>query len=290
MKFLKVFCSSVTVFALLSSAGSTFVSCKKNVYVHDTTIKQIHDTTVKNIYDTTVVRDTIYDLQDGLVAYYNFNSGNLNDSSGHSNNISFNNATKTSDRFGNPNNAYLFDGSSTYMLVPNSESLNPDNITIFAIVKVNGFNTSPCHINQIVGKGWPDIVDGFYDLRFDDFATTCTAAANTNNEHFGGNYGDDIPQGTYASVTGNSVAISTGQWYYVALTYDGLNAKIYVNGQLAGSSQKSVSFTDNTFDLFIGKHQDPSWPYYFNGVIDEIRIYNRALPAGGIAQLNKIIN
>ena len=56
-------------------------------------------------------------LKDGLMAYYNFNGGNLNDSSGLNNNIVFNNAVKTTDRFGKANNAYLFDGSSSYMQV-----------------------------------------------------------------------------------------------------------------------------------------------------------------------------
>jgi hypothetical protein len=292
VKFLSLFISTGLFLTLTTGP---FISCKKTiehdttvVTKNDTTIKTVHDTTVKTITDTLNHTDSIYDLKDGLVAYYAFTGGSLMDSSVYANNIVFNNATKTTDRFGNPNNAYLFDGSSSYMRVTNSQSLNPDNITIFAIVKVNAFNVTPCHINQIVGKGWPDNVNGFYTLRFDDFATTCTGAANTSSENFGGGYGDNNPQGNAAGAVGNSVAISTGQWYYVAFTYDGLNAKVYVNGQLAGSMQKSVPFTDNTFDLFLGKHEDPSWPYYFNGVIDEVRIYDRALPAAAIKQLNNV--
>ncbi|HEV8508760.1 MAG TPA: hypothetical protein VGQ53_25370, partial [Chitinophagaceae bacterium] len=82
--------------------------------------------------DTTAVT-VLYDVQTGLVAYYNFNGGSLNDGSGQGNNITFNSATQTSDRFGNPNNAYLFNGTSSYMQVPNSASLNPNNITMMAI-------------------------------------------------------------------------------------------------------------------------------------------------------------
>ena len=49
-----------------------------------------------------------------------------------------------------------------------------------------------------------------------------------------------------------------------------------------------MPFTDNSSDLYIGKHEDPPYPYYFNGIIDEIRIYNRALPAGAVQQLSNL--
>lgn len=47
----------------------------------------------------------------GLVAYYPFN-GNANDESGNNLNLTNNGATLTTDRFGNPNKAYYFDGAS----------------------------------------------------------------------------------------------------------------------------------------------------------------------------------
>jgi hypothetical protein len=63
------------------------------------------------------------DLNSGLKAYYPFN-GNANDASGNNNNPVFNNATITADRFGNPNNAYHFNGVYQYMRIPNKPSLN----------------------------------------------------------------------------------------------------------------------------------------------------------------------
>jgi hypothetical protein len=234
------------------------------------------------------VIDSVYDLSDGLVAYYNFIGGSTNDGSQFQNNVVFNNAVKTSDRFGNANNAYSFDGSSAYMRVANSTSLNPDNITIFAVVKVNGFNQNLCHINQILGKGSPDATQGFYSLRFDDWPTTCTSAPNTNNEFFYGQYGDNNPQGSSSGASTDTVKIATGQWYNVVYTFDGIYSRLYVNGKLKDQKSKAVPFTDNANDLYIGRHQDPTYPYYFNGVIDEIRIYNRALPDGAIKQLNNL--
>ena len=145
-----------------------------------------------------------------------------------------------------------------------------------------------CHSNQILGKGYPDYANGFYNLRFNDFSTSCISAPNINNEIFSGEYGDDNPQGSDAGVGTDTVFAKTGEWYYIVYTYDGITAKLYINGQLKNTLQKSVPFTDNSNDLYIGRHEDPPYPYYFNGIIDEIRIYNRALPTGAVQQLSKL--
>ena len=268
--------------------SSPITSCKKTVHdiIHDTLTVHVHDTTTLHVHDTTTVTD--YDLVDGLVAYYNFNGGTLNDSSGYNNNIVFNSATKTTDRFGNNNNAYLFDGNSSYMRTPSGPSLNPDNITLFAIVKINGFNNNICHINQILGKGTPDNTNGFYTLRFDDHSTSCVAPPNVSKEFFYGEYGDNNPQGSDAGAGIDTSVARTGQWYKVAFTYNGIVAKLYVDGQLKDSKQKTTLFTDNSNDLFIRRNESSSFHYFFNGVIDEIRIYNRALPSGAILQLNNL--
>jgi len=65
----------------------------------------------------------------GLVAYYPFN-GNANDMSGNANNGTVHGATLTTDRFGNPNSAYSFDGLSNYIEVPHTLQLNAFPITI----------------------------------------------------------------------------------------------------------------------------------------------------------------
>lgn|GEM_PF-359430 len=246
--------------------------------------------------DTTVVTvnppvDSIYDISSGMVAYYNFNGGNLNDSSGYGNNIAFNNATITADRSGRAGNAYLFDGSSSYMQVTNSQSLNPNNnITLFAIVKLNGFYAGDCHGNQILGKGSPDDVNGLYAMRIQPLNTPCSAPVDTTQEIAGGGYGDNIPKGSAAGAASDSIPIRTGTWYKLAYTYDGITSKFYINGVLKATVTKSVSFTSNAFPLVIGKMNDSLFPYWFNGIIDEIRIYNRALPQGAITQLYKLTN
>lgn len=56
-------------------------------------------------------------LTNGLVAYFPFN-GNANDASGNGHNGTVYGATLTTNRFGNPNGAYYFDGSSAYITAP----------------------------------------------------------------------------------------------------------------------------------------------------------------------------
>lgn len=296
MKPFKFFLLLLSIFFAFCFGGLGLSSCTKTNTVHDTTSVQIHDTTTLIIKDTLTIKDTVLvndnivnDIKKGMVAYYNFNGGNLNDSSGNSNNIVFNNATLTADRFGNQNNAYLFNGSSSYMQVTNNPSLNPQNITIYAIVKPLGFNQATCHGNQILSKGYPYDVNGFYALSFFPLnnsaggAGVCALTVDTTKEVFGGTFGDNIPQGAAAGALGTSISdsvyIQKNQWYTLTYTYDGTTSRFYVNGALASSipNTGTVNFTPNSNDIFIGKHENPVYPYYLNGVIDEIRIYNRAL-------------
>ena len=60
----------------------------------------------------------------GLMAWYKFN-GNASDSSGNGNHGTVNGATLTSDRFGNANKAYYFNGVDNYIIVPASPSIQP---------------------------------------------------------------------------------------------------------------------------------------------------------------------
>ncbi len=223
------------------------------------------------------------DLNLGLKAYYPF-SGNPNDVSGNNNNPVFNNASLTADRFGNPNSAYHFNGTDNYMRIPNSPSLNSTNkVSISAWVRPTGFYGGTCHGNAMVMKGNDDFSPGKYKLRFDDAAftngTNCTnPVIDPNHENF---FGNDIN----LSPPGYSPYIQPNQWYHVVVTSDGITTKLYVDCQLKVSKpQTTLSFT-NMDDLFFGAMNHPSFPYWLNGDLDEIRIYNRAISADEIKVL-----
>src|SRR5262249_33613982 len=69
-------------------------------------------------------------------------------------------------------------------------------------------------------------------------------------------------------------------WSHLAATYDGTTIRAYLNGAQAGTKAISGSITTSTNPLRIGG--DSVWGEYFNGLIDEVRVYNTALTAAQI--------
>jgi len=76
--------------------------------------------------------------------------------------------------------------------------------------------------------------------------------------------------------------LTASQWYHVTVTYDsnGLNGnlKMYINGEFFKSNQVSGNITDPTSSLSIGSNGS-------NDIIDEVRVYNRALSDAEIAAI-----
>ncbi|HVK48894.1 MAG TPA: LamG domain-containing protein [Pseudobacter sp.] len=252
-------------------------------------------TKTETIRDTLIVKDTVTipcncteeGLKKGLVAYYNFNNGSLQDSSGMGNHIVFNNAVKTTDRFGRANNAYLFDGTTSNMRVANSASLNPaKEISLIATIKPNGFYAGNCQQNQVLGKVSTDYENGIYWLRFGQSEFDCSNTHDINDQTFFSAYGNN-PGNQASGVISHGFQMAKNQWDNVVYTYkDGLS-KIYVNGELKNTAYKPSPFTPNQNDLYIGRAISSQYPYWFNGVIDEIRIYERAICEEEVKFLNE---
>jgi hypothetical protein len=83
--------------------------------------------------------------------------------------------------------------------------------------------------------------------------------------------------GVYASSTRT---FSTGQWYHLVGTYDDANLKLYVNGILEDTETFTADFTDTAAQLLIGNTDDS---LFFDGRIDDVKIWNRALTAAEVA-------
>ncbi|HWB26411.1 MAG TPA: LamG-like jellyroll fold domain-containing protein [Chitinophagaceae bacterium] len=220
-------------------------------------------------------------LSQGLIAYYPFD-GNANDVSGNNNNPVFNNATLTTDRFGNANKAYYFNGIDNYMRIPNSSSLNPGGQVSLAVwIKPQGYYQGACHGNSVLIKG-EDYQSGTYMLRYDDALYTngnnCrNSTVDTAHTNFYTNFAD--PQGGYDPY------IVTNQWFSVVTTYNGDTGRLYVNCHLVATTVSPGITFNNTADLFIGTLNNPSFPYWLNASLDDIRIYNRALNQDEITAL-----
>ena len=220
-------------------------------------------------------------LDKGLQAYYPFN-GTGNDKSGNNNHPTFNNATITADRFGKPNSAYHFNGVYQYIRIPNKPSLNfTDQISLSVWVRPTGFYYDICHASQIISKGGGNYNPGNYALRFDDALYSMGSGCNgsvcdTLHQNFRGT-------GTVLKPYGGDF-IKKDQWYHVLYTNDGKSAKLYVNCELKYIVLFPETFINNE-DLFFGKSDDSFFPFWFNGDLDEVRIYNRALEADEIFAL-----
>ena len=66
-------------------------------------------------------------------------------------------------------------------------------------------------------------------------------------------------------------------WYYIVGTYDGSKMRVYVNGVLEGEEDESRAlYPTSTAHLYLGRQPWSGFEYYFDGIIDEVRISNVA--------------
>jgi len=73
-------------------------------------------------------------------------------------------------------------------------------------------------------------------------------------------------------------------WNHLAMSADGTNIKIYLNGlQVASVANPNAALAGTSYSVGIGR--DPGFGFPFNGLLDEIRVYNRALTPAEIARL-----
>ena len=75
--------------------------------------------------------------------------------------------------------------------------------------------------------------------------------------------------------------VNDGQWHHVAGVYDGTNMFLYVDGTLDVSKPATGSIVQNSYPVCIG-HNAEAPASSFNGLIDEVSLYNRALTAAEI--------
>lgn len=205
-------------------------------------------------------------LSSGLIAYYPFN-GNANDESGNGNNGFVSGATLSTDRYGNPNQAYKFDGIDDYIEIPNSPSLeNTSAISISAWVKVDSLTQG-------------------------EFATILEKSNNSDYGHFaiGSQEG---PSGTpyfFSYLNGQNHythfnGLGTSSWRNIIVLMDSSFANYYLNGQLLGAVMVSGLTTTSNLPLRLGTNTG-GLTELLNGKLDDIRIYNRRLNISEVESL-----
>jgi uncharacterized protein (TIGR02145 family) len=209
----------------------------------------------------------------GLVGYWPF-CGNANDASSNGNNGTVNGASLTTDRNGNANSAYNFDGINDYIQVPHSSSISlTGDITMSAWVKTNGSNGQ--NYQTIISKRetywtWEYLMTLSYhnSIIHDTKLLSSRGVAMGNQE-----------QGW------STTPYSINNWENWVVTISNNQMKIYKNGVLDHTQAFSLVPVNQVCPLLFGKNTLSDTSEQFKGNIDDIGIWNRALTAQEIANL-----
>jgi len=212
-------------------------------------------------------------LVDGLVTYYSFD-GNANDGSGNGNNGIVNGATLTSDRFGNANSAYSLDGVNDFIsasadILPTAERttalwFKADTVSNHPVLF--SYGGGDCGSSWFIGLNATNIINSYY------------LSSHCNVNDLISPYSQD----------------PVNAWFHLAISTGTNGTRMYVNGVEVASNSNYITNTNVVGrDLSIGVATSPSGfaPYtdvnvgYFDGSIDDVRIYNRALSQSEISQL-----
>ncbi len=206
------------------------------------------------------------DDETGLVGEWRLN-GNADDSSGQGNDGTITGANSTFE--GRVGQAYSFDGVDDGILLTDDTSLMPTNfITIESWIKLSKDDQTSkivSHRDGAINKYFLMLIDNGANsyLRLNINGNDCNA--------------DDAPE----------LLIADG-WHYAVGSYDGTDSKIYLDGIEVETCSLTTTISTSDNVITIGCRDSTSSntcdSEYFNGTIDEVRIYNRSLSAKEIGE------
>jgi alpha-tubulin suppressor-like RCC1 family protein len=199
-----------------------------------------------------------------LAAYYPF-TGNANDGSGNGNHGTVYGATLTADRFGRPNSAYHFDGINDYILTRYDSSVDfQQDLTAAAWIKT----TDDAGAIALEHNGGGD-----------------------GNFVFGLSQGGRFRFGQSAAVISglyDSQFVNDDQWHFLVGVFDHSHGTVkhYIDGALVLTYADSSPLPNYHIPLIIGDENDHLSA--FNGIIDDVRLYSRALADDEIQALWRV--
>ena len=211
-----------------------------------------------------------YVPSDSLVGWWGFN-GNANDESGNGNDGTVNGATLSSDRFGNTNSAYDFDGVSDFIEVAHNSIFNSNEISISTwynsvAYSDGGASGQTIMVSKREPSGWGNSFETKIGTTTQNFVgSSCTIS------------------GSNKTIIFLDSSLTTNNWFHYVYVHDNIGVKIYLNGILLGDTLISGGLTNNSLPIRIGQRPNGSHP--FNGEIDDIGIWSRALDSCEIKDL-----
>jgi glucose/arabinose dehydrogenase len=218
-----------------------------------------HTVTVPATDQTITARFDAPPPSTGLIAAYGFDEASgtaVADLSGHNHPATINGATRST--AGHTGGAVSLDGVNDYVNVPNQAELGlPNAMTLEAWVR-------PTQLSGGIG-GWRTVV-------FKQSGGGMAYGLYANN--------DANRPAMHVNIGGEQKANGTAQlplnaWTHLAGTYDGTAVRLYLNGTLAATRQQTGAIPSSTGPLRIGGNA--VWGEWFAGLIDDVRVYNRAL-------------
>lgn len=203
-------------------------------------------------------------VNDSLLLYLPLN-GNADDASGNGNNGVIHNATPAVDRFNDSNSAYNFNGTDAYIEIPPSTSLSKiytsSEVTIAAWVNI---------------RNWYNDWNVFAVFEQYDPVTDWGSVLLEANWDAGGIL---FESGYNMNYIGCDYVWNFNEWHHLAVTYSKLTdtAKFYVDGSLLCAREYLEAFSPDTVNAYVIGRSLSGPDEYSDGIIDEVRIYNRAL-------------
>jgi FtsZ-binding cell division protein ZapB len=198
------------------------------------------------------------DLKAGLVAYYPF-SGDANDQSGNENHLSVHGASLSTDRFGMTDSAYSFDGKDDYLFADLDDRKGDFSLSLWA------------KANDVEQSRFRSVIN-IHDK-------TPGSAATCQIHTSGGRY----PSYQFFSSNPESFALVTTEWQHLAVTVSGKVVRFYENGKRVYSQELEGGEANQFSNIIIGQNRNRDRKY--DGTIDDVYVYNRAINDAEVARL-----
>jgi len=240
--------------------GSEFIAMSPVVFCGLVVMSQNSDTPCTATFGSVSI-----DCMSRLVAYWSFDEGHgviAHDSSCHGIDGTLNGDPQWKEGLPGLGTALDFDGEGDFVDCGNDPFFDlTDQITVTAWIKI-----------RTVSEDWTSIVNkGLTAWRLETLYDTGRMHFAVTDEHY----------------VNSDAEIPDGEWHHVCGTYDGVDIRLYIDGKQDPENPAAYrgKIGTNTNNLFIGRYSGSFSNGAWDGLIDEVRIYDYALSADEIIEL-----